>query len=255
LSCRKEAIDVPVRHGIYEDVLCAGTPEVYTFIEALVRQVCRLFPSDYLHFGGDECPTARWEECTACGAVMQQHGLDKPQALQGLLMNHAVQIAEEYDKKIVAWDEVLSVKPDFRPVTAVWRDVKYIKDAVAQNLQVVVSPCQKGTYLDHKHLDNPNEPGRLGVSTVKDVYTLDIFENLSTTERAFILGGQGNLWTEEVKYGRQVEYMAFPRLSALAENLWLPAANKDWTRFTRALGAHLLRLERLGAQPYRGALE
>ncbi|MCF7949813.1 MAG: beta-N-acetylhexosaminidase [Spirochaetia bacterium] len=255
LSCRKEAIEVPVRHGIYEDVLCAGTPAVYTFIEALVRKVCRLFPSDYLHLGGDECPTARWKECPACGEVMQQHGLHKPQDLQGLLMNYAVQIAEEYDKKIIAWDEVLAVNPDFRPITAVWRDVRYIKDAVATNLQVVVSPSQTGTYLDNKHLDDPNEPGRLGVSTVKDVYTLDIFKDLSDREREFILGGQGNLWTEEIKYGRQVEYMAFPRLSALAENLWLPEAKKDWSRFTEVMKVHLLRLERLGAQPYRGALE
>ena len=255
LSCRKAAIEVPVRHGIFEDVLCAGTPEVYTFIEALVRQVCRLFPSDYLHLGGDECPTARWKECTACGAVMQQQGLHKPQDLQGLLMNYAVQIAEEHNKIIIAWDEVLSVNPDFRPITAVWRNVRYIKDAVAANLQVVVSPSQTGTYLDNKHLNDPNEPGRLGFSTVKDVYTLDIFKDLSDKECNFILGGQGNLWTEEIKYGRQVEYMAFPRLSALAENLWLPEAKKDWPRFTEAIKVHLLRLERLGAQPYRGALE
>jgi len=186
---------------------------------------------------------------------MQQHGLDKALYLQGLLMNYAVRIAKKFGKKIITWDEVLSVKPDFRPITAVWRDVRYIKDAVAANLQVVVSPCQTGTYLDHKHLDDPNEPGRLGVSTVKDVYSLDIFENLSIEEQALILGGQGNLWTEEVKYGRQVEYMAFPRLSALAESLWLPAENKNWPRFTEAIKVHLLRLERLGAQPYRGALE
>ncbi len=255
LSCRKEAISVPVRHGIYKDVLCAGTPEVFPFIEAVVRQVCRLFPSDYIHLGGDECPTDRWEECPSCKAMVQQHGFDNPGALQGLLMNHAAKIAQQYDKQIIGWDEVLSVQPGFTPITAVWRDVAYVKDAIAAKAPVVVCPNQRGTYLDNKHVDDPTEPGRLGVATVKDVYTLDIFHDLKIDERSYILGGQGNLWTEEVMYGRQVEYMSFPRLCALAENLWLPANHKKWSRFLKALSTHSERLQRLGAHIYRGPLE
>lgn len=255
LACRKENIDVPVRHGIFQTVLCAGTPEVFAFIEAVVRHVCRIFPSDYLHLGGDECPTDRWEECPACRAVMQQHNMENPLALQGYLMNHAARIAGEYDKKIIAWDEVLTVKPDFTPITAVWRDVLFVKDAVAANSRVILCPVRRGTYLDQKHRDDPAEPGRLGVSTVRDVYSIDLFHDLTVEERAYILGGQGNLWTEEVKYGRQAEYMSFPRLSALAENLWLPAAHKKWSRFATSLVPHLGRLERKGAGPYRGALE
>ena len=255
LSCRKEHTDVPVRHGIFEDVLCAGTPEVFPFIEAVVRQVCRLFPSDYIHLGGDECPTARWDECPSCRAVKQQQGFEQTSELQGYLMNHAARIAEEYDKRVIAWDEVLSVRPDFTPITAVWRDACYVKDAIAAGTPVILCPQHHGTYLDHKHRDDPDEPGRLGVSSVKDVYSLDIFHDLTVEERSSILGGQANLWTEELKYGRQVEYMAFPRLSALAENLWLPSNHKKWRRFSASLKTHIERLERLGAQPYRGPLE
>ncbi|MFW5714912.1 MAG: beta-N-acetylhexosaminidase [bacterium] len=255
LSCRKEQLEVPVRHGIFKEVLCAGTPEVFPFIEAVVRHVCRLFPSDYLHLGGDECPTDRWEECPSCRAVMRQNEMETPLALQGYLMNHAARIAEEYDKRIIGWDEVLTVHPDFTPITAVWRDAAYVKDAVARNSKVILCPTQRGTYLDHKHIDDASEPGRLGVSTVKDVYSLNLYHDLTVEERSYILGGQGNLWTEEVKYGRQAEYMSFPRLSALAENLWLPCAHKKWSRFTKNLQPHLQRLERMGAQPYRGALE
>ncbi len=136
-----------------------------------------------------------------------------------------------------------------------WRGIEGGLAASGAGHDVVMCPNTKACYFDHKPLDSPDEPGQLGVCTVFDAYSYDpISEGMDAAQASHVLGGQGNLWSEMLYFSRQVEYMAFPRLSALAEGLWTPKANRNFDDFSRRLGVHGRRLEKLDVNYYRGAL-
>jgi hexosaminidase len=183
-------------------------------------------------------------------------GALEPELLQGWFMNRVAAMLAERGKRMVGWDEILEGRPRKDAVVMSWRGYSGGIEAAREGHEVVMSPQTKACYLDHKHLDLPEEPGQLGTCTVRDSYAFEpVPEVLSEKEAARILGGQANIWTELMYFGRQVEYMAFPRLSALSEVFWSPKEGRNWDDFKRRLEVHGRRLDALDVNRYRGPLE
>jgi len=158
-------------------------------------------------------------------------------------------------RRMVGWDEVVDGACSKDVLVMAWRSQEHGYDAAAKGYDVVMCPQKKACYLDHKHLDQFEEPGQLGVCTVKDSYAFDPAPaTLPESSRAHIKGGQANLWGELIYFGRQAEYMLYPRLCAISEALWTPVASKDFGSFSKRLETHGRRLDKLSVNWYRGEL-
>ncbi len=232
-GCRAEALEVPIRHGIFEDVLCAGSDEVHTFLDSVFDELCDLFPGPYIHLGGDECPSTRWSECPKCRARMEELGIDDPALLHGHLVESAANAIRRRGRTPVGWDEVLEGGAPAGMMIMCWRDIAHARPAIESGYDVVVCPTNRACYFDHQHRDDPDELGRLAVCTIEDTYG---FEPRALEEeageppgsgRGTIVGSQGNIWTEAITCGKHVEYMAFPRMAALSEVLVGSAGRGD----------------------------
>jgi hexosaminidase len=249
------------RYGIFEDVLCAGEEKVFDLLADIYDEVASLFPGPWVHAGGDEVLKARWSACPRCRARMEKEGLRSgdgsldSEFLQGWFMNRVALMLAERGKRMIGWDEILGPGLRKDAIVMSWRGAEGGIKAAREGYDAVMSPQTNACYLDHKHLDLEEEPGNLGVCTVEDSYLFDpVPPGLSAAEGAHIQGAQANLWTEFMYFGRNVEYMAFPRLCALAEVYWSPKEKRDFDSFAKRLGAHGSRLDLLGVGRYRGPL-
>jgi len=266
LSCRGGtetggAFEPEDRYGIFEDVLCAGNEGVFDLLAKVFDEVALLFPGPWVHAGGDEVPKARWSTCPKCRTVMKSHnfrdsgGALEPEYLQGWFMDRVASLLAERGKRMAGWDEILEGKPPKDALVLSWRGNAGGIEAARAGHGVVMCPNTRACYLDHKHLDLAEEPGQLGTCTVRDSYEFDpVPAALTEAEAARVLGGQANIWTELMYFGRQVEYMAFPRLAALSEVFWSPKEARNWDDFVRRLEVHGRRLDALDVNRYRGRL-
>jgi hexosaminidase len=256
LGCTGGPYRVEDRFGIFEDVLCAGNDAIFELSAAIFDTLVRLFPSPYVHIGGDEVLFNRWAACPKCQHRMQELGLKSPHELQSWITMRLVRMLAERGKTVIGWDEVLEDSERFwlpkELVVMSWRGTEGGIQASNRGHRVIMSPNTEGCYLDRSHIEDPDEPGRLGVSTVYDSYALNPVKGIENA--AAIMGGQGNLFTEVVYAGKIAEYMIFPRICALAEALWTPPALKDFGDFSRRLQVHQKRLDTLGIAQYRGSL-
>ncbi len=250
------------RYGIFEDVLCAGNEATFAFLARVFDELALLFPGPWVHAGGDEVPKTRWSACPKCRNVMKSRNLRdeggalEPELLQGYFMNRVAELLSERGKRMIGWDEILEGRPRKDAIVMSWRGYSGGIEAAREGHEVVMSPQTKACYLDHKHLDLPEEPGQLGTCSVRDSYSFEPQpEELSGEEAARIVGAQANIWTELMYFGRQVEYMAYPRLSALSEVFWSPKEGRDWEGFVSRLATHGRRLDLLDVNRYRGPLE
>jgi hexosaminidase len=258
LGCTGGPYRVEDRFGIFDDVLCAGNNGIFDFAAAVFDTLAELFPSPWVHIGGDEVRHTRWEECPKCRKRLAETGLKSARELQSWITVTLVQMLSRRGKTAIGWDEILEDSAAFKlPASAAvmsWRGSQGGLDACRRGHRVVMSSNRDGCYLDYKHIDDPEEPGQLGVSRVRQIYEMDPADpSLKAEEEALILGGQANLWSELIYAGKIAEYMIFPRICALAEALW--TAEKDFDDFARRLPAHRERLDRLGLSQYRGPLE
>ncbi len=259
LGCTGGPYRVEDRWGIFDDVLCAGNDAIFDLAAAVFNTLARLFPSKYVHIGGDEVKFERWEHCPKCQKRLSELGLKQPRELQSWITARFVDMLAERGKVPIGWDEVLedtsAYKLPSEVVVMSWRGQKGGREAVKRAHQVIMVPNSDGWYLDYKHLRDPEEPGQVfGISSVRDVYTVDPIAGMSPTEAALVTGGQCNLWSEIIMNGRTAEYMIFPRIAAFAENIWSPAATHDFARFAEKLTAHRAMLDAMGIAQYRGSL-
>ncbi len=263
LSCRGAAAEGGAfapddRYGIFEDILCAGSDSVFDLLGEVYDEVASIFPGPWVHAGGDEALKGRWNSCPRCRSRMEAEGLGDAELLQGWFMDKVAAMLAARGKRMIGWDEILDGAREGAPASAdvivmSWRGAAGGIEAAREGYDAVMCPQTKACYLDHKHLDLAEEPGNIGVCTVEDSYGFDpVPAELSREEAAHILGGQGNIWTEFMYFGRQVEYMAFPRLCALSEVFWSPSETRDFASFERRMGKHGLRLDQLGVNRYRG---
>ena len=239
LGCTGGPYEVWTRWGVSEDVLCAGNDKVYEFLEDVLEEVCDLFPYEYIHIGGDECPKVRWETCPKCQAKIKKLGL-KDQGghkAEHFLQAHVIKSMEKFlaskGKKIIGWDEILEGELAPNATVMSWRGETGGIEATSLGHQAIMTP-NTYYYLDYyQSTDIENEPfGIGGYLPVEKCYSYEPYaESMTPEQTALIWGVQANLWTEYIAEADHLYYMLLPRLAALSEVQWCNAGRKDWNRF------------------------
>jgi len=244
MGCTGGPYEVQKGWGVFDDVFCAGSDRVFAVLEDVLTEVMELFPGEYIHIGGDECPKERWKTCGECQSRMKEEGLKDEHELQSYFIQRIEKFVNSKGRKIIGWDEIL--EGGLAPNVAVmsWRGIEGGVAAAKQKHNVVMSPGSH-CYFDHYQGDPANEPLAIGgYTTVQKVYSYEpVPAELNAEEAKYILGAQGNVWTEYILTPEQVEYMAVPRMLALAEVLWTPKAKRDEQDFIRRLETEFPRLE------------
>ena len=239
LGCTGGPYDVWGKWGVADDVLCVGKEKTMQFLEDVLTEVCELFPAEYIHIGGDECPKVRWEKCPHCQAKIAELGLkddDRFQAehyLQGYVTARMEKFLAEKGKKLIGWDEILEGELAPNATVMSWRGVAGGLQAVRMGHDAIMTP-NTFFYLDYyQSLDKENEPLAIGgYLPVEKCYSYEpTTEGMTEEEKAHILGVQANLWTEYIATDDHLHYMLLPRLAALAEVQWCQPEVKDWNRF------------------------
>jgi hexosaminidase len=251
LGCTGGPYKVEDRYGVFDEVLCAGNDGLWDLSAAVFDTLVDLFPSKYVHIGGDEVRYLRWSECPKCRAKMQEWGMTEAFAIQPKITTRLVAMLAERGKIAIGWDEVIDDKEAAKTlpqdlVVMSWRGRGGGDAAVKLGHRVIMTPNSEGCYLDYQQKDSPDEPGPFFNSPLSKLYALNpVSAGMSREDAALILGAQGNLWTEQIVSAKLAEYMAFPRICALAEALWTPCENKNFEDFQTRLTTHNQRLELL----------
>ena len=247
LSCDPtKKYEVRIDGGISKDVLNVGDDRVIDFIKCVLGHVAEVFPYDYIHLGGDECPTDQWSTNQQCLDRVNQLGLDGVHQLQSWLVEElGIFLKEKYGKDIIVWDELLAHWNDnnkTKPIIMAWNGIGYSTQAANRGMKSIIVPYQY-LYLDFMQAEESGcfvdeiYHGGWGVNTVQEIYGLNPLSALSGKED-FALGVQGNMWTETCNNIDEVEYCLLPRMLALSEIGWLPTSKKDWSSFYRRLQTH-----------------
>ncbi len=242
LGCTGGPYEVWTRWGVSEDVLCAGNEAVYTFLEDVLTEVCELFPYEYIHVGGDECPKVRWQTCPKCQAKIKELKFkdDKNHKAEHYLQSYVITRMEKFlnskGRKLIGWDEILEggIAPNATIMS--WRGEKGGLEAVRQGHDAIMTP-NTYFYLDYyQSADIENEPfGIGGYLPVEKCYSYEPYPaGMTEEETEHIIGVQANMWTEYISEVDHLHYMLLPRLAALAEVQWCNADRKDWDRFFNA---------------------
>ena len=258
LACTPGPFKVRTTWGVSEDILCPSDASL-TFIKNVLLEVMDLFPSKYIHLGGDEAPTVRWKESPLAQSIIKREGLKDEYALQGWFLRQIEEFLEAHGRKVIGWDEILDGEPLPSATVMSWRGMKGGIAAAKRGHDVIMSPTDYA-YFDYCQGKPENEPictgGNLPLSRV---YAFEpVPAELTSAEAAHILGGQGNLWTEYLATPDAVEYMLWPRALAMAEVLWSQPQRRDWESFRARLVPQLAVLDRLGVHyraPRPGELE
>jgi hexosaminidase len=246
-SCCMSPLEPATTWGVFEDVFCAGNDSVFEFMENILSEVCDLFPGNYVHIGGDECPKERWKLCEKCQRKIKSENLKDEHELQSYFISRIGKFLNSKGKYFIGWDEIL--EGGLAPQAAVmsWRGTKGGIEAVKQKHYVVMSPGQP-CYFDHYQVKNIKKAPLAfgGFNPLDSVYNYEPTpKELSADEKKYILGAQGNVWTEYITTFSQVEYMAVPRMCALSEVLWTPAEKKNYNNFVERLKVHAELLDRM----------
>lgn len=243
LGCTGGPYEVWKIWGVSEDVLCAGNDETLKFIDDVLGEIIEIFPSEYIHVGGDECPKVRWKTCPKCQARIKELGLKTDhehtaeERLQSFIINHAEKFLNEHGRQMIGWDETLEGGLAPNATVMSWRGEAGGINAAKQHHDVIMSP---NTYLYFDYYqtkDTEQEPEAIGgYLPLERVYSYEPMPAaLTPEEQKYIVGVQANLWTEYMPTYRQVEYMALPRMAALAEIQWSAADKKDYQNFLTRL--------------------
>jgi hexosaminidase len=245
-SCTGGPFEVGKSWGVLEDVFCPKD-ETFTFLENILTEVMALFPSEYIHIGGDECPKVRWKSCPHCQKRIKDENLKDEHELQSYFIQRIEKFVNSKGRKIIGWDEIL--EGGLAPNAAVmsWRGTEGGIAAAKEKHFVVMSPGSH-CYFDHYQGEPKNEPIAFGGYTnVEKVYSFNpIPKELSEEESKYILGAQANVWTEYINTPEHVEYMVFPRIAALAEVLWGTSNPNEYKVFETRLIQHFERYEKKG---------
>jgi hexosaminidase len=257
LSCTGGPFQMPVKWNIQKDVFCAGNENTFEFLENVLTEVTALFPGKFIHIGGDECPKDRWKNCPKCQARIKALGLKDEFALQSYFIHRIEKFLLTKNKNIIGWDEILEggLAPNASVMS--WRGIKGGIEAAKQQHNVVMTPSDY-YYLDYYQGEPYLEPiaiGNGGMISLKKVYDYEPVSNeLSSNEAKYIIGVQGNVWSEFIHSPEKVEYMLYPRAAALAETGWSTQSSKDWNDFTKRMDIQYLRYKRAGINYSNSAL-
>ena len=227
----------PRGKGLGKENLCIGKEETFTFVENVLKEVVDLFPSEYIHIGGDECITERWDNCPLCLKRQQEEGGGR---LQNYFTKRVQKILGGYGRKIIGWEEIMGAELDEGAVIMSWRGTRSGIAAAKKGMDAIMAPSEF-CYFDKAYSSDPNEPksfGRNRFLTVEKVYSYDPSKGLEPEQARHIIGVQGNLWCDVICTDEYLEYMLLPRLAALSEVQWCADGRRDWDRFIRAMDSH-----------------
>jgi hexosaminidase len=247
LACTEGPFEVATVWGIKEDIYCPHE-RTFEFLEGVLTEVMELFPSPYIHIGGDEAPKARWEESVAAQEVMRREGLADEHELQSWFIRRIERFLLEHDRRLIGWDEILEGGLAPEATVMSWRGVSGGIEAARQGHDVIMTPTSHMYFDYYQGEDRSGEPLAIGgYLPLEKVYSFEpVPPELTSAEARHVLGAQGNVWTEYIKTPEHAEYMAYPRALALAEVAWTQRSRRDWTAFLQRLPDQLARLDALG---------
>ena len=231
LGCTGGPYKVRESWGVSDDVFCAGNEKTFQFLEDVLDEVIELFPSKYIHIGGDESPKTRWKVCPKCQQRIKDNNLKDEHALQSYFIQRIEKYMNSKGRQIIGWDEILEGGLAPNATVMSWRGEQGGIDAAKQHHTVIMTP---GTYCYFDHSQTKKEDSLVigGYLPIDKVYSYDpVPQQLNAEEAKYVLGAQANVWTEYMAYPSKVEYMLLPRLSAMSEVLWTAKNNKDWKEF------------------------
>jgi len=246
LACTAGPFEPATKWGVFDDVFCPKE-ETFRFLQDVLDEVITLFPSQYIHIGGDECPKTRWKECAHCQELIKKNNLKDEHGLQSYFIHRIEKYVNSKGRKIIGWDEIL--EGGLAPNAAVmsWTGIKGGIEAAKSGHFAVMTPGAY-CYFDHYQGDPQTEPNAFGGFTPLDkVYSYHpIPEELNKDQAKYIMGVQANLWTEYILDFKQVEYMIFPRLMALSEVAWGTADPAHYKEFEGRVISHFKILDEMG---------
>jgi len=238
LSCHGKPVETATKWGVFFDVLCP-TEFTFNFLEAIFSEISVLFPSKYIHIGGDECPKQQWKESEFCQQLMKDNGLHSEEELQRYFIERVQKIIQSKGKRIIGWDEILEGGGTKDATIMSWRGIDGALEAARTGRQAILTPTSH-CYFDYYQSQNENEPLAIGgYLPYEKIYNWNIIpKELNQTEQSLILGAQGNVWTEYIPDFSKLEYMALTRMITLSENLG-GKKSQDIKNFTKALHTHI----------------
>jgi hexosaminidase len=232
--------------GVHSDVY-APTEYTFKFLEDVLDEVMALFPSKYIHVGGDECPKDAWKKSEFCQQLIKEKGLKDEHGLQSYFIQRMEQYINKKGRTLIGWDEILEGGLAPNAIVMSWRGEEGGIAAAKENHQVIMTPGSH-VYLDHSQTKNEDSVTIGGFLTMEKVYSYEpVPKELNAQQATYVLGAQGNVWTEYMSNPSKVEYMLFPRLSALSEVLWSSKGNKNWPVFQSKMEAQYKRYKAWGA--------
>lgn len=231
--------------GIVDNTLCPANEKVYEFLDKVFTEVAQLFPFEYIHMGGDECVKNFWQKSAAVKALMQREKLKDMHEVQSYFVKRVEKILKSKGKKLIGWDEILEGGLPADATVMSWRGMKGGIEAAKMGHKVIMSPSTH-TYVDLCQGDPVAEPPSYSMLRLRDSYKFDpVPEGI---DQNLILGGQANLWTEQIHNMRHAQYMLWPRGLAVAESVWSPPAQKDWNAFIGRVEKEFVRLDMAGVK-------
>ena len=258
LGCTGGPYEVWTRWGISEQVLCPGKEAMFSFLEDVFTELMDIFPSEYIHIGGDECPKTEWEKCPACQARIKQLGIkadgqhSAEQFLQSYVTARVQKFLNDHGRRIIGWDEVLEGELAEGATVMSWRGTEGGIKASAMGFDVIMTPNTYCYFDYYQSEDQDKEPFGIGGFLPWDkVYSYEPLEGLNDSQQKHILGVQANLWTEYVATPEHLEYMLLPRMNALSEVQWCVPENKDIERFKAAMEAESFKIFDILGYNYR----
>ena len=246
ISCTQTVTEINVGnlfYGIDENTLCAGNDLTFEYLDRIFTEVAMLFPSEYIHIGGDEVYKGFWQKCPKCQARMKEEGLNDTYELQSYFIRRVEKMLETKNRRLIGWDEILEGGLAPNATVMSWRGMKGGIEAAKAGHNVIMTP-NNHTYLDLYQGEPSVEPDTYSMCRLTDSYNFEPVPD--GINEKLILGGQGNLWTESVPHFRHAEYMTWPRGWALAEVLWTPRELKDWVHFVKKTEGHFIRADFAG---------
>ena len=242
LGCTGGPYEVWTKWGVSDQVMCPGKENMFIFLEDVFTELMELFPSEYIHIGGDECPKTEWEKCPACQARIKALGIKgdskhtAEQYLQSYVTARVQKFLNDHGRKIIGWDEVLEGELAPGATVMSWRGVQGGIQASAMGFDVIMTPNTYCYFDYYQSEDQKQEPLAIGGNLpIEKVYGYEPFEGLNAEQQKHILGVQANLWTEYIGTNEYLEYMLLPRMCALSEVQWCDPKAKNFERFSTSM--------------------
>tara|TARA_R110002167_G_scaffold74663_3_gene208802 strand:- start:4766 stop:6358 length:1593 start_codon:yes stop_codon:yes gene_type:complete len=245
LACTNGPFSVSTRWGIHSDILCPYD-ETFRFIENVLTEVMSLFPSRYIHIGGDEVPLIRWQQSEDAKQVMLNNNLESVEELHGYFYQRVADFLKVNDREAIGWDEIQDKGITANTTIMAWQSEERSRMAIQNGNQTIIA-LRESTYFNYYQGNHDSEPlAQCCLITLKDAYNFDPMpEGLSIEQKTLVLGAQGNMWTEYISTQAYLEYMLMPRMLAFSETVWSKSDSKNWSSFEERLSVHFPLLDKL----------